>query len=67
MTSAYDTPASSGRDPELELEKLQGPKFLKGLKVLDVGCGGGLFAEVRSQNTIAMLNIAENGLPIATC
>jgi 2-polyprenyl-6-hydroxyphenyl methylase/3-demethylubiquinone-9 3-methyltransferase len=32
---------------EEELEKLSGPKFLEGLRVLDVGCGGGLFAEVR--------------------
>lgn len=41
--------ASFGKPSEIhekELEKLNGPKFLDGLKVLDVGCGGGLFAEV---------------------
>ena len=67
MTSAYDAPATSGRDPEVELEKLQGPKFLNGLKVLDVGCGGGLFAEVRSRQRTVLLHIAEDDRSLAPC
>lgn len=35
-------------DAEAELLKIQGPRFLQGKRVLDVGCGGGLFAEVRA-------------------
>lgn len=30
-----------------ELQAIDGPLLLKGMKVLDVGCGGGLFTEVR--------------------
>lgn len=29
-----------------DLKAIDGPSPLKGMKVLDVGCGGGLFAEV---------------------
>ena len=36
-------------DAEAELLKIQGPRFLQGKRVLDVGCGGGLFAEVRAR------------------
>lgn len=32
--------------PESDREKILGPQALAGLKVLDIGCGGGLFAEV---------------------
>jgi len=31
-----------------DLKNIEGPFPLKGMKVIDVGCGGGLFSEVRS-------------------
>lgn len=31
----------------LRVQELQGPRWLEGKDVLDVGCGGGIFAEVR--------------------
>ena len=45
---------------EEELEKLNGPKFLEGLKVLDVGCGGGLFAEVPTSKSQAVAHTDHN-------
>lgn len=45
--AAVGANGSSSAECESQLDKLAGPKFLQGLKVLDVGCGGGLFAEVR--------------------
>lgn len=36
------------RSELLRAEELEGPRWLMGKDVLDVGCGGGIFAEVRA-------------------
>lgn len=48
----YEGDAGKGK------EALDGPNFLQGKRVLDVGCGGGLFAEVSGY----MLIETSNGL-----
>lgn len=36
----------------LRVHELDGPRWLRGKDVLDVGCGGGIFAEVRSLGSL---------------
>lgn len=40
------------RDPEADRQKINGPRMLEGLRVLDVGCGGGLFSEVSASESM---------------
>jgi 2-polyprenyl-6-hydroxyphenyl methylase/3-demethylubiquinone-9 3-methyltransferase len=47
--------------------KAPGPKSFKGLKVLDVGCGGGLLAEplARLGGEVTAIDMADEGLKVA--
>lgn len=54
------------RDELLRVDELEGARWLQGKDVLDVGCGGGIFAEVRSMpRSLCPLSIAVKPEPCA--